>query len=74
MGWISKKQVDKWFEHSDKPTAEQTAKLAAIRSEAKTLALLILDLCPECADQSAAIRSLRECVANAAEAIRLGVI
>jgi hypothetical protein len=53
------------------PTDEQKVKYEAIRSKAMELAQVIYDNTPKCADQSAAIRKLREAVhvANAAIAL-----
>lgn len=53
------------------PFGTQTERYVAIRDKAKELALLIRESTPMCADQTAAIRKLRECVmtANAAIAI-----
>jgi hypothetical protein len=54
------------------PTPEQIPEYEAIRAAARDFALLLLDHTPRCADQTAAIRKLRECVmtANAAIALR----
>ncbi len=54
-----------------KPTGTQPERYVAIRDKAKELALLIHELTPMCADQTAAIRKVREAVmtANAAIAI-----
>lgn len=54
------------------PTPEQPAKYEAIRSAARELARVILDQTPQCADQQAALRQLRECVMTANAAIALG--
>ena len=43
----------------------------AIRDAAKILATVIVEVTPECADQSAAMRKLRECVFTANAAIAL---
>lgn len=53
------------------PTDEQKVKYEAIRSKAMELAQVIYGNTPKCADQSAAIRKLREAVhvANAAIAL-----
>ena len=53
------------------PNDEQIAKYQAIRSAARSLAFVIVNNTPSCADQTAAIRKLREAVmtANAAIAI-----
>lgn len=53
------------------PFGTQTERYVKIRDKAKELALMIAELTPSCADQTSAIRKLRECVmiANAAIAI-----
>lgn len=53
------------------PKADQPARYEAIRAKAKELAQVIVASTPKCADQTAAIRKLREAVmtANAAIAI-----
>lgn len=57
------------------PTDEQKVKYQAIRSKAMELAQVIYDNTPSCADQSAAIRKLREAVMTANASIALdGVI
>lgn len=53
------------------PFGTQPERYVKIREKAKELAILIIETTPICADQTAAIRKLRECVmtANAAIAI-----
>ncbi len=53
------------------PFGTQTERYVKIRDKAKELALMIAELTPSCADQTAAIRKVREAVmtANAAIAI-----
>lgn len=53
------------------PKGNQTQRYVAIRDKAKELACVIMAYTPKCADQSAAIRKVREAVmtANAAIAI-----
>lgn len=53
------------------PDHEQQVAYETVRSFARSLALAILDNTPPCADQSAAIRQLRECVMTANSAIAL---
>lgn len=54
------------------PTLDQVQNYAAIRSAARYFAQVLIDNTPGGADQSAAIRKLRECVmtANASVALR----
>lgn len=57
------------------PKPGQPEKYHAIREAAKSLALVILDNSPICADQTAAIRKVREAVMTANAAIALdGVV
>lgn len=53
------------------PKGNQAERYVAIRNKAKELAMTIVELTPRCADQTAAIRKVREAVmtANAAIAI-----
>lgn len=62
--------VEKAFTYHP-PFGTQTERYVAIRDKGKELALMILELTPSCADQTAAIRKVREAVmtANAAIAI-----
>lgn len=53
------------------PNASQMVKYEAIRSAAKTFAQVMTDNTPEGADQSAAMRHLRECVMTANAAVAL---
>lgn len=67
---MTKEEIDNTFKYHA-PKADQPARYEAIREKAKELAELIVASTPKCADQTAAIRKLRECVmtANAAIAI-----
>lgn len=51
------------------PKGDQPQRYERIRAEAKVLAQVILDCTPSCADQTAAIRHLREAVMTANAAI-----
>lgn len=53
------------------PTVEQVGKYHNIRVVARVFAQVIVDNTPECADQTAAIRKLRECVMTANASIAL---
>lgn len=53
------------------PTGDQPERYEAIRVKAKELAGLILEMTPGCADQSAALRKVREAVMTANAAIAL---
>ena len=60
--------IDEWFMYHP-PTEEQVGKYTRIRNKAKELAELIVEETPPSADQTAAIRKLRECVMTANAAI-----
>jgi hypothetical protein len=66
---ISDAQLAKWFTYHH-PDESDIAAYHSIRSGAYSLAKIIRDKTPECADQTAALRKLREVVmtANAARA------
>ena len=51
------------------PTQEQIASMQLIRNSARELAKSIVLLSPKCADTSAALRKLRECVMTVNAAI-----
>jgi hypothetical protein len=53
------------------PTAGQPARYEAIRAAAKVFAAVLLDNTVPCADQTAAVRKLRECVFTANASIAL---
>jgi hypothetical protein len=65
-------QLEKEFTYHS-PRLDQIPKYNQLREKAKEFAMLILELTPSSADQSAAIRKIREAVmtANAAIAINL---
>ena len=67
---MDKNQIENIFTYHA-PTPEQQVKYKAIRAEAKTLAELINEQCPESREKSLAITKLQELVmwANAAIAI-----
>ena len=65
---ISANDIARWFTYHP-PTPEQAARYVAIRDAARQLAELIVNATPACADQTTAIRKLRECVMTANAAI-----
>lgn len=65
---ISKDHVDNWFTYHT-PTPEQVPKYEAIREAGKHLAMAILENTPGSADQTDAIRKVREAVMTANAAI-----
>lgn len=70
MSWLTHDDVDRQFTYQA-PTFEQVEAIRRVRAMARELAHLILDATPAGADQSAAIRQLRECVMTANAAIVL---
>lgn len=65
------KDIDNWFSYHA-PKGDQAERYVLIRDKAKELALLIAECTPKSADQTAAIRKLRECVMTANAAIACG--
>lgn len=53
------------------PNPKQVECYAALRAKAKEMAEVILTCTPRCADQSAALRLLRECVMTSNAAVAL---
>lgn len=68
---ITEMDLDNWFSYHA-PTGTQETRYVAIRDKAKELATLIIHSTPVNADQTAAIRKLRECVMTANAAIACG--
>jgi hypothetical protein len=68
---IEKVQIENWFSYHA-PDAEQLPKYEAIRDAAKVFAQVIVDNTPSSADQSAAIRHVREAVMTANASIACG--
>lgn len=70
---VTREQVDNWFTYHA-PDDRQRKAYTNIRYQAKSMAYVILEQTPPSADQTAALRKLRECVmtANAAIACALG--
>jgi len=60
-----------WFTYHS-PTPEQLPKYEKLRKAGKALAEAILDNAPACADQTAAVRKVREAVMTANAAIACG--
>lgn len=68
---ITKDNITNWFTYHT-PTPEQLPKYEAIRSKARELAEVLIANTPTSADQSAAIRLLREAVMTANASIACG--
>jgi len=60
-----------WLFSYHAPTPEQLPKYERIRAAAKSFAAILLEETPQGADQSAALRLLRECVMTGNAAIAL---
>lgn len=68
---ISEIELSTWFTYH-KPEGTQNTRYELIRTKAHELASLIIANTPSSADQTAAIRKLRECVMTANAAIACG--
>lgn len=68
---ITKEILVNWFTYHP-PTPEQQDKYIAIREAGYVFATVILNSTPECPDQTAAIRKIREAVMTANQAIACG--
>lgn len=68
---ISEQDIENWFSYH-KPEGTQQQRYEMIRAKARELASLIVNNTPASADQTAAIRKLRECVMTANAAIACG--
>jgi len=73
MNQVTRENIDAVFTYQ-KPTEDQIVAYAKLRAAAKDFATAILDNTPPCADQSAAIRKVREAVMTANAAIALEAI
>ena len=65
---ITKEMLDNWFTYHS-PNAEQLPKYQAIRSAGLALATVIVMNTPPSADQTAAVRKVREAVMTANQSI-----
>lgn len=72
---ITEQELENWFTFHG-PTAEQVIRYRTLREAAYKLAQIIINLTPPSADQTVAIRKLREVVmtANAAIACDINTI
>jgi hypothetical protein len=61
---IGPEEIENWFTYHTPDNVDASA-YTALRAHAKDLALAIVNLTPPSADQSAAIRKLRECIMTA---------
>jgi hypothetical protein len=65
---ITDAELSNWFTYHP-PGEVEVAKYALIRSAALSLGRILVSECPPCADTTASIRKLRECVMTANAAI-----
>lgn len=56
-----RQNIENWFTYHA-PQGNQQARYTVLRSAAKEFAKLIVDLVPQCADRTVALRKLREVV------------
>lgn len=68
---ITKDNIENWFTYHS-PTPEQLPKYQAIREAAKNFAQVIVDNTPSSADQTAAVRKIREAAMTANQSIACG--
>jgi hypothetical protein len=68
---MTREQIDNWFTYHA-PTPDHLVSYEKLRGDARSFAHAINELVPECADKTAAIRKLRECVMTANAAIACG--
>jgi hypothetical protein len=66
---MSKEQLDNWFSYHPPKDEETMRKYEALRAAGRAFAEVIADLTPPSADQTAAIRKVREAVTTANAAI-----
>jgi hypothetical protein len=71
MGLVTLENVHDVFSHQ-RPDSDGVARISQIRESAESFAKAILANSPSCADQSAALRHVREAMMNANAAIVLG--
>ena len=67
-GMSIERRIEEWFTYH-KPSPEQLPKYETLRANARFFAQVIVANTPEGADQTAALRKLRECVMTANSAI-----
>jgi hypothetical protein len=67
---MRKDEIEKAFTYHP-PKGDQLERYVAIRDKGKEFALLVEEMTPGCADQTVAIRHIREAVMNANAAIAI---
>ena len=68
---MTNEQLENWFTYHA-PTPDQVKEYGVLRAHAHEFAKIVNAIVPECADKTAAIRKLRECVMTANAAIACG--
>lgn len=68
---MTEEQLENWFSYH-RPEPDQPAKYEAIRDAARDFASVVIENTPASADQSAAIRKIREAVMTANASIACG--
>ena len=68
---ISQTDLDNWFSYHS-PTPEQQTHYVAIRDAAKAFAAVLIEHSPSSADQTAAVRFIRQAVMTANQSIACG--
>lgn len=71
MPQIDQAALDNWFQYH-KPEGDQPQKYEALRAAGKRFAEEVVRLTPPCADQTMAVRKIREAVFTANAAIACG--
>lgn len=66
---MTKEQLDNWFSHHPPKDDATVKKYAALRAAGRLFADVIVELTPPSADQTSAIRKVREAVMTANAAI-----
>lgn len=66
-----RQDIENMFAYHPPTSAAQIERYKIIQEKAKELALIILDNTPQCPDQTAAIRYLRQAIMTANEAVAL---
>ena len=71
MSALDQEQLENWFSYHA-PVGDQAERYAAIRAAAKVFAAKLLELCPESADRTVAIRHVRDAVYSGNASIACG--
>ena len=69
---IDQQKIDLWFSSPPRLSPEQWQRMEQIRQAALQLSTIIIHSTPPCADQSHAVRGIRESVDMCEQAMRYG--